>query len=244
MINLRNALMTGRTKEVVTKSMRAVGGSMEGFMGRNLGTMPVPVTITAWYKFSGYTAISYSKSTFKYGNRNNGGGFGVVKNYSPSFWGVPAAVVEGKYWVYYKKFTSLPTDTSWHYVGLKIISGITNPILTAFIDGSTVTAEQIGGTAAIINPTQCFSICGKDNGSSWEDPRVTATASRVCIFSGALSDAELQKDMALGGLLPTNTNLIHFYDGTVESNALLDKVGNWDLSQTNGCSIVDETPWS
>lgn len=247
MLAARNIFLAARRKPRppdITKSMSAVGGSMEGFMGRNLGTMPVPVTITAWYKFTGYANIALSKSAFKYGDRNNGVGFGMVKQYSPSMWGVPSAVVEGKYWVFYKRFYSLPTDTSWHYVGIKIISGITRPIKTAIVDGETLTAEQEDGTAAINSPSQCFSICGRDNGTAWEATQTHAYACRVCVFNGALSDSDILGDMALGGRRPANTNLIHFYDGTVENGLLIDKVGNWNLTQTNGSSIIDDTPWS
>ena len=113
-----------------------------------------------------------------------------------------------------------------------------------FLDGEYITYEHADGTGDIISPSGKFSICGKDHGKGWENPNMHADACRVCIFNGVLSESDLLADMALVGALPINSSLLHFYDGTVENGLLVDKAGNWNLTQTDGCSILNETPWS
>ena len=214
-----------------------------GFHIRGLGTMPMGVTITAWFRYAAYSNVALSKSVLKYGDRNNGVGFGTW--YSSNQYFMRAGLVEGKYWACFGSPLSItPKDFAWHHVALRVKSG-TSPLFGAcYIDGVEQTPYTGSGTAAMNSPSGIFSVCGRDNGQGWETPRADVRSTRVCIFGAQLSAGEIMADYLAGEKMPTNTTLTHYWDATVENSEVLDKVGSWNLSFSQGCSISNDTPWA
>lgn len=226
----------------VVKSMCGVGGSREGFCTDGLSIMPMPITMTMWFKNDIYTNLNgLSKSILKYGNISSGVGFGQFKASSNNLYQT-AAVVEARYWASYSS-VSTPTDYAWHHLALIVKSG-TNPLSGAvYIDGVSRSYVAGGGSDAIVTPTGAFSICGRAGGYQYEDPSAKVLACRVCIFNGEMSAAAIAADMALGAKAPKG-ELLHYYDGTLDNGMLMDLVGNWHLTATSGSTIENETPWS
>lgn len=240
LINLRNAMMVAGKPLL---SMRKEGSVSPGFIITNLGTATLPQTVTCWYKFAAYSAtpdIWAGKAIVKFGNMSSGMAYGML-NY-PGIYSDRAALNEGKYWSCYRKQTSQSyPDTQWHHLAMVVRSGTYPTKGTVYVDGTAYTTGTDLKSTALTTPTGHFSILGRQNDDGY--PAVVL-AHRVCVFDSQLSDAEVAADMALGATPSSRSDLVHYWDGTVDNAKLVDLVGTWNLTFSDGCSIVQESPWS
>lgn len=223
-------------------TMRHIGDGGPGFIVSGIGEASLPLTITLWYRYAEYptqTGIWSSRLVVKYGDSSTGCGFGTLN--FPGTYAERAELIEAKYWAY---FSLLPTenytDVSWHHLALVVKSG-TYPWRNAvFVDGIPYQTAEGGQSAGMSIPSGQFSLCGR-NGDGWP---ATVDVSRACVFQGELTETEVVQDMAMGSVPPADGNLIHFWNGTTDSGVVKDIVGDWDLTQSVGCQILEESPWS
>lgn len=240
LINLRNALMTGNKSPQL--SLSKSGTSQQGFFIDSLGALPMNQTFTCWYKVTFPDAdIMSSRCVFKYGQNNNGCAFGFGHIMGGNTRTSKAALVEAKYWWTFDMIQGvrLP-NTGWHHLAFRIKSG-TSPLANAvFVDGTVQTRAPNSGsqTSSMSYPTNIFSIGGRGNDGTLDcDVRVYHPR----IYNELLSDSAIAEDMTIAGI-PTRQSLVHYWYGTTDGGKVRDFVGNWNLTFSTGCEIVNDAP--
>ena len=214
-------------------SRSLLSGSPQGFVAGNLGQMPMNVTISMWAKYTAFPQRDKSRVVVKYGDSSSGVAVGA--NYdggSNSIWW-PSGLVEAKYW----GRASVQMSFGWHHYALLVRAGQNPLVNSVFLDGEII--HQSSGDPMYV-PSNQISFLGRSVG----DDASGIMSARVCIYNGLLSDSEIANDIAQGAAMPGPDGLVHFYDGTVDGGLVRDMVGDWHLEMTQGCSVVDETPWS
>lgn len=217
-----------------------------GFYASSLGGLPTQCTLTQWFRFATYDCpINRSKTTFKYGDRNSGVGYGTERGFDDKGYVMCAGLVEGKYWSGYTNPTdSAPTDFSWHHLAFMIKAANSPLYNTVYLDGNLLTPKIFLLTAPMTSPTGFFSLCGRDGSSDFETNKVDVRVTRTCIFGRLFTASDIMADYSDGMSMPKDNSLLHYWDATVENGKVVDKVGDWNLSFSNGCSISDDTPWT
>lgn len=219
-------------------SLSKSGTSKQGFFVDSLGSLPVNQTFTCWYRFL-YPAVNLSSSrvVLKYGNASNGAAFGSVQQ-SLSEISSCAALCEARYWHLYNSFSGQQlADTGWHHLAFLIKSGSSPLNNSVYIDGTARTKVSGSGSQAYITPSGKFSICGRDA----ETMDCTVQVFHPRIYNELLGSSAISEDMTIAGI-PTRQSLAHYWDGTTDGGKVYDFVGNWNLTFSTGCEIVDDAP--
>lgn len=240
MLAARGAFLTGNKSPQL--SLSKSGTSQQGFFVNSLGSLPMNQTFTCWYKATFTDAdIMASRDVFKYGDNNNGCGFGFGYVVGGNTRTSKAALVEAKYWWTFDLIQGvrLP-NTGWHHLAYRIKSGTSPNNNAVFVDGTVQTraSNSSSSTSSINPPTNIFSICGRGNGGTL-DCEVRVYHPRI--YNELLSDSKIAEDMTIAGV-PTRQSLVHYWDGTTDGGKVYDFVGDWHLSFSDGCSVVPDTP--